>query len=174
VVQGSAEALPFPDASFDAATAFITIHHWSDWRRGLAEMQRVARRILVLGIDVHVLDRTWLIQEYFSFLIETSPIELTVHDVVAALGARATVTTIPTPHDCVDGFFAAYWRRPEAYLDASVRACISGLARAEPATLDPIVVRLAADLQSGDWHRRHQDLLDLETYDTGMRLITWE
>jgi ubiquinone/menaquinone biosynthesis C-methylase UbiE len=43
VVQASAEALPFPDRHFDAAMAVLTIHHWSDQARGLAEMRRVAR-----------------------------------------------------------------------------------------------------------------------------------
>jgi len=29
------------------------------------------------------------------------------------------------PWDCADGFFEAYWRRPEAYLDENVRRGIS-------------------------------------------------
>src|SRR4051794_19643529 len=29
-VQGVAEALPFPDASFDAALCVLTTHHWED------------------------------------------------------------------------------------------------------------------------------------------------
>ncbi len=35
---------------------------------------------------------------------------------------------VPIPWDCADGFFEAYWRRPEAYLDESVRRGISGWA----------------------------------------------
>ena len=42
-VQASAEALPFEDASFDAAMAVLTMHHWSDWRAGIEELRRVAR-----------------------------------------------------------------------------------------------------------------------------------
>jgi SAM-dependent methyltransferase len=170
VVQAGAEALPFPDASFDAATAFITIHHWRDWRLGLREMRRVAGRVLVMGIDIAVMDEAfWLIPEYFPFVLDW-PDPVTVDDVVAELGG-ASVITIPTPHDCVDGFFAAYWRRPEAYLDPSVRACISGLARAEPGLLEPGLTKLAADLESGAWQRRHADLLELDELDTGMRLV---
>ena len=43
VVQGAAESLPFPDASFDLAVTRYSAHHWADVRRGLAEMRRVVR-----------------------------------------------------------------------------------------------------------------------------------
>ena len=33
-----------------------------------------------------------------------------------------TVEPVPVPADCTDGFTAAYWRRPDAYLDEAVRA----------------------------------------------------
>jgi ubiquinone/menaquinone biosynthesis C-methylase UbiE len=39
----SAESLPFADASFDAATASFTLHHWRDAEVGLAELGRVVR-----------------------------------------------------------------------------------------------------------------------------------
>ena len=35
-IQGYAEDLPFEDASFDAAMAVLTIHHWSDKAKSLA------------------------------------------------------------------------------------------------------------------------------------------
>jgi len=35
-VRAYAEALPFPDASFDVAMAMITVHHWTDPATGLA------------------------------------------------------------------------------------------------------------------------------------------
>src|SRR5688572_30077154 len=52
VVRGVAERLPFGDDSFDAAMAVLTMHHWPDWRRGVAEMKCVAReRVVVLTFD---------------------------------------------------------------------------------------------------------------------------
>lgn len=42
-VQGPAEALPFPDASFDAVFCRYTTHHWPDVRRGLREARRVLK-----------------------------------------------------------------------------------------------------------------------------------
>ena len=48
VVQGNAEALPFPDDSFDAAMAVLSDHHWRDRQQGLRELRRVARQRVVL------------------------------------------------------------------------------------------------------------------------------
>lgn len=41
--QGTAESLPFDDASFDAVCTRFSAHHWADWKRGLAEMRRVLK-----------------------------------------------------------------------------------------------------------------------------------
>ncbi len=41
--QGPAEALPFPDASFDAVFCRYSAHHWPDVRRGLREARRVLK-----------------------------------------------------------------------------------------------------------------------------------
>lgn len=169
VVQAVSEALPFPDQSFDAATAFITIHHWSDWRAGLREMQRVARRVVILGVDPVVLQSFWIV-DYFTLWEPGRIKDPLTDDVVDAL-AGADVIEIPTPHDCVDGFLLAYWRQPEAYLDPSVRACISGFARSSDEALAPGLAKLRADLDSGEWHRKYGHLLELDEYDTGMRLV---
>lgn len=40
---GSAEALPFPDRSFDAVVAFDVVEHCADQRRALGELARVLR-----------------------------------------------------------------------------------------------------------------------------------
>ena len=66
VVCGIAEALPFPIGAFDAALAILTLHHWTDWRRGLTEMRRVARRQVVVTIDPAKLDAFWLTAAYFQ------------------------------------------------------------------------------------------------------------
>ena len=44
VVQASAERLPFPDGTFDAALAQLVVHFMPDPVAGLAEMARVTRR----------------------------------------------------------------------------------------------------------------------------------
>jgi len=52
VLQASAEELPFPDGSFDAALAQLVVHFMSDPVAGLAEMARVSRRDGVVGACV--------------------------------------------------------------------------------------------------------------------------
>lgn len=37
----AAEALPFPDSSFDLVVSTVSFHHWHDQRRGLTEIRRV-------------------------------------------------------------------------------------------------------------------------------------
>jgi SAM-dependent methyltransferase len=45
LIEGDAEALPFPNDSFDAAAAAFLLHHVPEPERVAAEMQRVARRV---------------------------------------------------------------------------------------------------------------------------------
>ncbi|MBA3560728.1 MAG: class I SAM-dependent methyltransferase, partial [Gemmatimonadaceae bacterium] len=64
VVRARAEALPFRDAAFDAAMAILTVHHWADRRKGLAECARVAGRVVCLTWNP-TSDGFWLTQDYF-------------------------------------------------------------------------------------------------------------
>jgi len=89
------------------------------------------------------------------------------------LGA-SRVEVVPVPWDCTDGFFSAYWRRPDAYLDPEVRAAISYFARLDDAVLAPGLARLRADLESGAWRDRHADLLGRDEFDGGYRLLVAE
>jgi ubiquinone/menaquinone biosynthesis C-methylase UbiE len=38
---GAAEALPFPDGSFDGVSTSLSFHHWANQRQGVAEIARV-------------------------------------------------------------------------------------------------------------------------------------
>jgi SAM-dependent methyltransferase len=170
-IEGVAEALPFADATFDAALAVLTTHHWADPAAGFAELQRVARRQVVLTWDPALIaERCWLMAEYVP---EVGEHEAGLATLAAATGALDVIAVepLPVPADCTDGVFAAYWRRPEAYLDPSVRRAISGLALLDDAVLVPAMARLADDLERGEWHRRHADLLELDELDVGYRLV---
>jgi SAM-dependent methyltransferase len=175
VIQGYAESLPFPDKSFDAAMAILTVHHWTDAAAGLAELCRVSSRQIVLTWDPAVTARFWLVEEYLPKIAEADA-RLTSLDVVQTWlrrdGARVSVVPVPVAADCTDGFLGAYWRRPHCYLDPHIRAAISALANLDHNLVERAMRRLEADLATGRWHERHQDLLDADTFDLGYRLVT--
>jgi SAM-dependent methyltransferase len=171
-VRAVAEHLPIRANAVDAALAVQTIHHWSDVEAGVAEMIRVARRrIVILTWDHDVFREFWLLREYLP-AAEQMAMQLAVPmaKLLSLLG-DAAVQTVPIPHDCVDGFGGAYWRRPHAYLDAEVRAGISMLALTAEAELREGLSRLEADLARGVWADRHADLLDKPQLDLGYRLV---
>jgi SAM-dependent methyltransferase len=171
-VQAIAESLPLGDGAMDSALAILTLHHWSDPHRGLAQMRRVAKkRIVILTWDQDIFEAFWLIRDYFSCIREVDrPRALAIADIVSVLG-REEVLPVPVPHDCVDGFLGAFWRRPEAYLDPRVRAGISAFAAMPPRACDEGLRRLVADLETGVWQDRHRDLLRLNELDLGYRLV---
>ena len=149
------------DGACEAALAVLTIHHWSDPARGLAEMRRVARRGVVFAWDPDFAERFWFVRDY---LPESAAFDHARMPAIAAVRewmGGADVAAVPIPHDCADGFFCAYWRRPEAYLDPVVRAGVSNLAQLG-APVDRAVAALRDDLASGAWHERNRALLDLD------------
>ena len=172
-VQGHAEALPFPDASFDATMAILSDHHWEDRAAGLRELCRVARRRAVLFTwDPRFRDEFWLTRDYLPASRRLAP-AMSIEQVAACLG-RARIVPVPIPHHCRDGFYHAFWRRPEAYLDERVRAGISVIARLDPDESAEMVRLLNADLETGIWQERNARLLDLEEIDLGYRLLVAE
>ena len=170
VVQAVAEAMPFPDRRFDAALAVLTVHHWTDVPGGLLELRRVAGRQVVLYFEPLRTHSFWAL-DYFPEALdlptEQSPpgeAELREHLDVTE------VQTVLVPPDCIDGFGVSYWCRPEAYLDPAVQAGMSWLALLDPQVREDGARRLADDLESGEWERRHGHLRELPAYDGGYRL----
>lgn len=170
-VQGSAVRLPFADGAFAAAMAVLTIHHWPEVDRGLAELRRVARERVVLLTWVPDAPPFWLTRDYFPGIIELDRrIFPGVEALTRALGPLES-RTVPVPHDCVDGFLGAHWRRPAAYLDPAVRMAMSSFARMPGAELERGLAVLRADLASGAWAARQSSVLGQDELDIGYRLI---
>jgi SAM-dependent methyltransferase len=172
-IDARAEALPFPDKSFDAALAVLADHHWRDPIAGLQEMRRVARRVVVFQWDDAEIERFWLVRDYllpeYRALAVGRP---TLRERARAI--EACMEPVPIPFDVVDGFFHAYWRRPSEYLREPVRRGSSVWARVGEATERRVVTALAKDLDSGAWTNRNAELLDLESIDLGARLLVAE
>ena len=171
-VRAVAEALPFRTGSFEAAMAVLTIQHWTDRSAGIAEMQRVAKRIVVIFTwDPEVGGSYWLRTDYFptSGRLDAEryrPIPALVHE----LGG-AEVLPVPIPWDCRDGFYGAFWRRPRAILDPAVWRSVSSLRLISDEERETGMQRLSNDLDSGEWERRYRRLLNLDELDLGYRLV---
>jgi SAM-dependent methyltransferase len=165
-VAAGAEHLPVPDGFADAAMALLTVHHWRDVAAGIAELHRVARRIVILTWDQRVTERFWLSREY--------------------LPSSAPMTTTPSPSTPCSSCWAAprCARCPspttaatDSWAVLAARVPRSGRARRHlhhgrhRATLGPGLERLRVDLESGEWDARHADLLRLDQLDLGYRLL---
>jgi len=171
-VAAAAESLPFEDQSFDAAMAFATVHHWQDPIAGLREMRRVARRVVVFTHDTSDTgwhSRFWLTRDYLPEVADLLVGRPSVTELASAIGARMEPVLIPW--DCADGFFEAYWRRPEAYLDDHVRRGVSVWTRVGPEAEQRAVRSLRDDLASGRWAERNRDLVALDAAELGLRLL---
>ncbi len=168
-VRASAGALPFADRAFDAALAVLTLHHWPDWRAGLAEMRRVARGpVVILTWDPHH-PPFWLLRDYFPGIVDADRAAFPSFGRMEGVLGPMRIHPVPVPADCVDGFLGAYWRRPAAYLDDGARGAISAFSKLDDAATG--LSRLRADLADGTWERRNGDLLGRAELDVGYRLV---
>lgn len=172
-VRGVAESLPLADRSVDASMAIMTIQHWTDWRRGLAEVRRVTRRrIVLLTIDAEAEADMWLFADYAPQFLANDNAEFPrPADIAAFLDVPVDVRIVPVPADCTDGMGVAFWSRPESVLDAGARRATSGFARMADDEEQAIVERLAMDLSSGAWDERYGHLRSLSELDVGLRLL---
>ncbi|WP_368967012.1 hypothetical protein [Parafrankia sp. FMc2] len=142
-----AEDLPFDDDSVDAAMAMVTVHG-------------------------DALDRLWL-ADYVPELIATERRRFPAVDrICAVLGGAITVTPVPVPADCADGFAEAFYGRPERFLDPAVRRCQSVWSFVDDTVTDRALTRLRSDLASGAWDRRYGTLRRQPTFVGALRLIT--
>jgi SAM-dependent methyltransferase len=168
VVRGLSDSLPFRDESFDASVAILTVHHWTNRRKGLEELRRASRRRVVILTWDPSYPGFWL-HDYFPEIWEIDRRNMpSLEELHRALG-RIEILDVPIPGDCTDGFMGAYWKRPGAYLDARVRSAISMFSMLPD--VESGLSRLRADLASGNWGRKYGSLINRKILDLGYRLV---
>lgn len=171
-VDAVVEHLPFPDASFDAAMGTFTVHQWSDLEAGCAELRRITRGpIVILTADPDDLHRFWL----NAYLPEVLDIEQSryprIDDLCELLGSPVTVTSVPIPLDCTDGFTEAYFGRPERFLEQEARKANSAWGFVPDPAIERFLSHLGDDLTSGAWDREYGHLRTTSEYHGSLRLI---
>jgi hypothetical protein len=87
------------------------------------------------------------------------------------LGGNSTVTTVPIPIDCTDGFTEAFCARPERFLDPAVRRSQSAWGFVSPDVEQRAVERLRMDLDSGEWERSYGAMRALPEFRGSLRLV---
>jgi hypothetical protein len=90
-------------------------------------------------------------------------------ELLRAVLGRVEVRTVVVLADCAGGFLGAYWRRPDAYVDAAVRAGISTFSTVR--SVDERMAILREDLRTGRWARRWRHLMDEDAVDLGYRIV---
>jgi hypothetical protein len=171
-VDAYAEHLPFADKAFDAALATFTVHQWADLPAGLAEARRVTHGpVVVLSCDPTELEKFWL-NDYAPEVLATEAVRYPPIDrLTALLGARSTVTSVPIPLNCSDGFGEAYYGRPEALLDPGARKANSAWSFVTADIHARFERSLGADLASGAWDARYGHLRRQPSFDGSLKLI---
>ncbi|MFD6950138.1 ubiquinone biosynthesis protein [Nocardiopsis sp. TSRI0078] len=171
-VDATAESLPFPDRSFDAAMTTFSVHQWRDPAAGLAEARRVTTGpVAVLTCDPDLVRDFWL-NEYAPEVLDTEARRYpAVGDVAAGLGGTATVVPLPVPLDCSDGFNEAYYGRPEGLLEEGARLSCSAWSLVDEAVHERFTAHLSRDLADGTWDRRFGHLRELPALEGSLILV---
>jgi len=171
-IDATAESLPFPDDSFDAAMTTFSVHQWRDLAAGLREMRRVTRGpVVVLTCDPGLLHRFWL-AEYAPAVIATEhqryPAIATLR---TGLGGTVAVQPVPIPLDCTDGFNEAYYGRPEKLLIPEARESCSAWSFIDGRLAHAYADHLAADLRTGAWDAKHGALRQEPSYNGSLVIV---
>ncbi len=173
-VRGVAENLPLADNSVDASLAILTMHHWRNWKQGLAELFRVSRTAVVLLTHQPDLHDFWLL-DYFP---EIREIDMKIFATISEIEDESLKNNwqnssikVPVPHDCTDGFLGAYWRRPDAYFNEDVRRSISTFNLLDAGLVKKKLGQLRRDLKSGRWDDLYGHLRNQNELDIGYRII---
>ena len=172
-IDAVAENLRFPDDTFDAGLASVTIHQWRDLCGGLSEIRRVTRGpVIILTFDPDSLRQFWLAEYAPELMAHESrrmpPIDL----ILELLGGQAAFQDIPLPADCADGFAEALFGRPEAFLDEAVRRSQSAWSFVDPHVAERSVEALRSALADGTWDDKHGALRTATDYPGSLRLIS--
>ncbi len=176
-ITATAEAIPLSDNSVDGAIIMLAMHHFSNIDLAISEVNRIVGdgNFVIFAFEQHKIPEFWL-TDYFPYFIQDTLKTFPTTEIIANKIAKITqknVEIIPflLPKDLTDLFAAAGWCKPEIYLNIEVQNGISSFAKMPPNQLEIGSKKLAADLKNGNWYQQYGEILNLESYDAGYRII---
>jgi SAM-dependent methyltransferase len=176
-IDGSAEHLPLPTQTLDAAVIMLAFHHFQDYRQALSEVYRVVGngQIVLFTYDPAMISSFWLTKYLPSFIkdVESTflPIPQLTNEIQTVVSHVVNVIPFSLPHDLSDSFAAVGWARPELYLDSNIRNGISSFAKIDANELDNGLSQLREDLEKGVWDQEYGHLRQQKQYDIGYRFV---
>lgn len=170
VVQGTAESLPFPDNSFTHALTILSMHHWADRELAFNEINRVTTERFVAVSWNPDCEPFWLTRDYFPEIFELDRKIFPNIEEIKNHFDNVQVEPLLIPEDCTDGFLAAYWKRPSAYLDINARNSISSFSKLR--NISNGLSKLESDIESNNWSDINKSILTETTLDAGYILIS--
>ncbi len=172
VVQSYAEELPFADNTFSHTISILSMHHWTDRKKAFEEINRVTREKFVAITWNPNSNPFWLTKDYFPEIYQK---DLTIFPPIEEFKdsfINVQFEPLLIPQDCQDGFLAAFWKRPKAYLENDVRNSISTFSKLP--NLNDGLKKLENDINNGIWESKNKFLLDKEFIDVGYIILTAE
>jgi hypothetical protein len=127
--------------------------------------------VVILTFDGDVLDEFWLAR-YAPEMIDAERRRYPkIAHIQGVLGGRSSVSVVPVPVDCVDGFTEAFYGRPEAFLASEVRRSQSAWGFVSDDVEIASMQKLRSDLENGEWDRKYGALREQPEYRGSLRLI---
>lgn len=170
VVQGTAESLPFPSNSFTHALTILSMHHWENREMAFNEINRVATQEFIAVTWNPESEPFWLTRDYFPEIIELDRTIFPNIEEIKNYFDDVKANPMLIPEDCIDGFLAAYWKRPSAYLDKNIRNSISSFLKIK--NISKGLTKLEEDIKSKRWVSINHSILKESTLDAGYIIIS--
>ncbi len=169
VEKAFAEELPFENNSFSHAMTVLSMHHWGNRELAFREINRVVTEKFVAITWDPKSDPFWLTRDYFPEIHAMDKCIFPNIDELSEHFDEVGMRPLQIPCDCIDGFLAAFWKKPEAYLSRDVRQSISPFSKIR--NLSDGLQKLKEDLASGAWVRNNRSILGSTTLDVGYKVV---
>lgn len=156
--KGTAEEMDLLPESVDGALASLTLHHWQDFSKGIAEVSRVLKpdgKFVIFTSLPSQMKRYWL-GHYFPKMLEDSIKQMPSFEEIRKAMVNANLEMSDSRKYFVhpqltDLFLNSGKHRPEQYLNPEIRAGISSFAAvANEDEVQEGLERLKSDIESGE------------------------